>query len=149
VAIPARSTAWSPPQLPAWFASSTTVESIPAPLGLIKFVLPNPYSVYLHSTPEAQLFARERRALSHGCIRVSDASALAAYLLADTPGNWDSSAIEAATCATQTLEVRLAKPVPVFILYGTVVVDSDGAVLFFEDVYGYDRRLEELLDDAA
>jgi murein L,D-transpeptidase YcbB/YkuD len=118
-------------------------------LGLIKFVLPNPYSVYLHSTPEAQLFARERRALSHGCIRVSDASALAAYLLADTPGNWDSSAIEAATCATQTLEVRLAKPVPVFILYGTVVVDSDGAVLFFEDVYGYDRRLEELLDDAA
>ncbi len=114
-------------------------------LGLIKFVLPNPYSVYLHSTPEAQLFARERRALSHGCIRVSDASALAQYLLEDTEGRWDAAAIEAASCATRTFTVRLATPVPVFILYGTVVVDSDGRALFFDDVYGYDHRLDALL----
>jgi murein L,D-transpeptidase YcbB/YkuD len=114
-------------------------------LGLIKFVLPNPYSVYLHSTPEAQLFGRDRRALSHGCIRVSDASALAAYLLEDNEGVWDVPAIEAITCATETFEVRLATPVPVFILYGTVVVDTDGEVLFFEDVYGYDRRLDAML----
>ena len=114
-------------------------------LGLIKFVLPNPYSVFLHSTPEAQLFSRERRALSHGCIRVSDASALAAYLLRKTQGNWDVSAIEAATCGTQTFTIRLARPVPVFILYGTVVVDTGGEVLFFDDVYGYDRVLDELL----
>jgi murein L,D-transpeptidase YcbB/YkuD len=114
-------------------------------LGLIKFVLPNPYSVYLHSTPETRLFARERRALSHGCIRVSDASSLAMYLLKDTDGGWDAAEIEAATCATRTLVVRLTKPVPIFILYGTVVVDADGAVLFFDDIYGYDRRLEELL----
>ena len=114
-------------------------------LGLIKFVLPNPYSVYLHSTPEAQLFARERRALSHGCIRVSDAAALATYLLKDTPGSWSADAIEAATCGETTFAVRLATPVPVFILYGTVVIDTDGAVLFFDDVYGYDRRLDALL----
>jgi murein L,D-transpeptidase YcbB/YkuD len=114
-------------------------------LGLIKFILPNPFSVYLHSTPEAQLFARERRALSHGCIRVSDASALAAYLLKRTPGDWSADAIEAATCGADTLTVHLATPVPVFMLYGTVVIDADGAVLFFEDVYGYDRRLDELL----
>jgi L,D-transpeptidase YcbB len=114
-------------------------------LGLIKFVLPNPYSVYLHSTPEERLFARDRRAFSHGCIRVSDASALAAYLLKDTPGDWNADAIEAATCLDKSLTVHLATPVPVFILYGTVVIDTDGAVLFFDDVYGYDRRLDALL----
>jgi L,D-transpeptidase YcbB len=114
-------------------------------LGLIKFVLPNPYSVFLHSTPEARLFARERRTLSHGCIRVSDASTLAAYLLRNAPGDWSVDAVEAATCAERTFTVRLARPVPVFILYGTVVIDTDGAVLFFDDVYGYDARLDELL----
>jgi len=114
-------------------------------LGLIKFVLPNPYSVYLHSTPEEQLFGRDRRALSHGCIRVSDAAGLAAYLLKDTPGGWSREAIEAATCGDRTFTVRLATPVPVFILYGTVVIDTDGAALFFDDVYDYDRRLETLL----
>jgi murein L,D-transpeptidase YcbB/YkuD len=114
-------------------------------LGLIKFVLPNPYSVYLHSTPEAYLFGRERRAFSHGCIRVSDASALAAYLLKDTPGDWNADAIEAATCLDKSLTVHLATPVPVFILYGTVVIDSDGQALFFDDLYGYDRRLDALL----
>ena len=116
-------------------------------LGLIKFVLPNPYAVYLHSTPEAALFARDRRALSHGCIRVSDPTALAAYLLKDTSGDWSADAIEAATCADTTLTVRLAKPVPVFILYGTAVVD-EGEVLFFDDIYGYDRRLDALLTGA-
>jgi murein L,D-transpeptidase YcbB/YkuD len=114
-------------------------------LGLIKFVLPNPYAVYLHSTPEKSLFSRDRRALSHGCIRVSDATALAAYLLRGTPGDWSADAIEAATCADKTLTVRLATPVPVFILYGTVVIEPDGAALFFEDVYGYDRRLDAML----
>ena len=114
-------------------------------LGLIKFVLPNPYAVYLHSTPEKSLFARERRALSHGCIRVSDAAGLAAYLLKNTPGDWNADTIEAATCADKTVTVRLATPVPVFILYGTVVIDSDGTTMFFDDVYGYDRKLEAML----
>jgi murein L,D-transpeptidase YcbB/YkuD len=117
-------------------------------LGLIKFVLPNRHAVYLHSTPEAALFASARRAYSHGCIRVSDPTALAAYLLRGTPGNWTVDAIEAATCASETLTVRLAKPVPVYILYGTAVADG-GQVLFFEDVYGYDRKLAALLSRAG
>jgi murein L,D-transpeptidase YcbB/YkuD len=114
-------------------------------LGLIKFDLPNAHSVYLHSTPEAQLFSRERRTLSHGCIRVSDAATLAAYLLMNTPGDWSADAVEAATCGEATFTVRLATPVPVFVLYGTVVMDTDGAILFFEDVYGHDRTLDALL----
>ncbi len=116
-------------------------------LGLIKFLLPNRHEVYLHSTPEARLFGRDRRALSHGCIRVSDPTALAAYLLKHTPGDWSVDAIEAATCADLTFTVRLTKPVPVFILYGTVVIDDDQP-LFFDDIYGYDRRLEALLSHA-
>ena len=115
-------------------------------LGLIKFELPNPYSVYLHSTPEMGLFAREQRALSHGCIRVSDASALATYLLSETPGDWSAGAIETATCGPDNLTVRLARPVPIFILYGTAVIDADGSVMFFDDVYGYDGLLDALLE---
>jgi murein L,D-transpeptidase YcbB/YkuD len=132
-------------------AGSARLRQRPGPrnaLGLIKFVLPNRHDVYLHSTPEARLFEHERRALSHGCIRVSDASGLAAYLLKRTPGDWSVEAIEAATCADATFTVRLASPVPVFILYGTAVVDA-GRVQFFEDVYGHDRGLEELLSGAS
>jgi murein L,D-transpeptidase YcbB/YkuD len=130
-------------------AGRARVRQRPGPqnaLGLIKFELPNPYDVYLHSTPQLELFSRERRAFSHGCVRVSDASALAIYLLADTPGDWGPDAIEAATCeAAKTSTVRLARPVPVFVLYVSVVVDRDGAVLFFDDVYGHDRELLAML----
>ena len=114
-------------------------------LGLIKFDLPNFHSIYLHSTPAQQLFLRSRRAFSHGCIRVSDPVALAAYVLRDTPGGWTAARIEAAMHGTETRRVRLAKPIRVMILYGTVLAKEDGEVLFFDDLYGQDRRLERLL----
>ena len=115
-------------------------------LGLIKFDLPNPYDVYLHSTPAQQLFRRSRRAFSHGCIRVSDPVALAAYALRETPGNWSPASIESAMKASGTRRVRLAHPIRVLILYGTVLAKEDGEVLFFDDLYGQDRKLEALLD---
>jgi murein L,D-transpeptidase YcbB/YkuD len=114
-------------------------------LGLIKFDLPNRYSVYLHSTPAQQLFLRQRRAFSHGCIRVSDPVALAVYALRDTPGEWTPARIEAAMNGTQTRRVQLSHPIRVIILYGTVLAKEDGEVLFFHDLYGQDRRLERLL----
>ena len=114
-------------------------------LGLIKFDLPNRYDVYLHSTPARQLFLRQRRTFSHGCIRVSDPVALAAYVLRATPGDWTPARIEAAMTGTQTRRVRLAHPIRVIILYGTVLAKEDGEVLFFHDVYGQDRRLARLL----
>lgn len=114
-------------------------------LGLIKFDLPNRYDVYLHSTPARQLFLRQRRAFSHGCIRVSAPVALAAYVLRQTPGNWTPVRIEAAMNGSQTLRVRLAHPIRVIILYGTVLAKEDGEVLFFRDLYGQDRRLVRLL----
>jgi murein L,D-transpeptidase YcbB/YkuD len=114
-------------------------------LGLIKFMLPNPHNVYLHSTPAARLFSQSRRAFSHGCIRVSDPVGLAAYVLHNAPGNWTQETIAAAMNGTFTRRVNLANPIPIMILYGTALATEDGPVMFFEDIYGHDRRLEELL----
>ncbi len=114
-------------------------------LGLIKFVVPNRYDVYLHSTPAQRLFAEPRRAFSHGCIRVSDPVALAAAVMGGTAGDWTAEKIRAAMDGAATFQVKLARPVHVLILYGTAVAAEDGTVHFFDDIYGQDRRLEALL----
>jgi L,D-transpeptidase YcbB len=115
-------------------------------LGLIKFMLPNTHNVYLHSTPVPRLFSQSRRAFSHGCIRVSDPVGLAAYVLRNAPGTWTREAILAAMHGSVTRQVNLATPIPVLILYGTALATEDGAVLFFDDIYGNDRKLEKLLN---
>jgi murein L,D-transpeptidase YcbB/YkuD len=112
-------------------------------LGLVKFLLPNPYSVYLHGTPARGLFARDRRDFSHGCIRVEDPLALALHVLREQPG-WDLARIQAALAGPRTESVPLAHPVPVYVLYVTAV-PRDGEVHFFPDVYGLDAKLRELL----
>ncbi|HEM45567.1 MAG TPA: murein L,D-transpeptidase [Alphaproteobacteria bacterium] len=114
-------------------------------LGLVKFLLPNPYRVYLHGTPEPWLFDEERRALSHGCIRVEDPLALARYVLRDEPG-WTPARIERALAGPDTLEVDVTRPIPVYVLYVTAVSRPDGSVHFFEDLYGLDSWLRILLD---
>lgn len=114
-------------------------------LGLIKFLLPNAYDVYLHSTPARQLFAEPRRAFSHGCVRVGDPVALAVAVLRGTAGDWTAEKIQAAMNGDTTFTVKLAQPVAVLILYGTAVATEDGAVHFFDDIYGHDRQLEALL----
>lgn len=113
-------------------------------LGLVKFILPNAYNVYLHSTPAVNLFARARRDFSHGCIRVQDPAALATWVLRDKPG-WTADKVRAAMNGDQTVQVNLDKPIPVLILYSTAVVEPDGEVRFFEDIYGYDAKLEKAL----
>lgn len=114
-------------------------------LGAVKFVFPNAHDVYLHGTPLQRLFAQSRRAFSHGCIRVADPVALAAYVLRDTPGQWTTEKIQAAMQAPQSLRVNLAQPIQVMILYGTALATEAGPVDFFADVYGNDRRLAGLL----
>lgn len=138
----------TPESIAALAAGTARLRQRPGPdnaLGLIKFDLPNFHYVYLHSTPAQQLFLRSRRAFSHGCIRVSDPVALAAYVLRDTPGGWTPARIETAMHGTETRRVMLAKPIRVMILYGTVLAKEDGETLFFDDLYGQDRRLERLL----
>lgn len=115
-------------------------------LGLIKFMLPNDHDVYLHSTPVPRLFEQARRTFSHGCIRVSDPVALAEQVLKGAPGDWTREKIIGEMNGSATsLHVPLATPVHVLIVYGTAIASEDGAVHFFDDIYGYDRRLEVLL----
>ncbi|MFM1886436.1 MAG: hypothetical protein RL026_1593 [Pseudomonadota bacterium] len=110
------------------------------PLGQVKFLLPNEHAVYLHSTAAPRLFAATRRTFSHGCVRVADAEALARYVLGQEPG-WDAARIAAALASQAPPErVTLQQPLPVLLVYATAIAAEDGRVLFFEDVYGHDRR---------
>lgn len=113
-------------------------------LGLIKFNLPNGFDIFLHATPATTLFSRSRRDFSHGCIRVQDPVALAAWVLRDNPG-WTPERIRKAMDGDQTFEVKLAKPVPILIVYGTAIVTGSGKVRFFRDIYGLDAKLEQAL----
>jgi murein L,D-transpeptidase YcbB/YkuD len=115
-------------------------------LGLIKFLFPNAHNVYMHSTPAHRLFLASRRAFSHGCIRVSDPTALAEYVLRNTGENWDSARIDAALHDTKSLRVELRDPIHVMILYGTAMATEAGPVQFFDDIYEHDRKLEVLLN---
>lgn len=114
-------------------------------LGPVKFVMPNRYSVYLHGTPEQALFQRAQRAFSHGCIRVSDPAALAAYVLVDADGDWNAAAIANALTASTTRRIVLRRPIPVVVLYTTAAVSEAQGVRFYPDVYGHDRALATLL----
>jgi murein L,D-transpeptidase YcbB/YkuD len=113
-------------------------------LGLVKFILPNANNVYLHSTPAQRLFHRSRRDFSHGCIRVEDPVALAAFVL-EANGGWDRERIERAMRGASPKRVDLAQPVPVYILYMTAAVDAAGEIFFYQDIYGHDARLEKAL----
>lgn len=145
----ARVIATSPDAIRRLAAGELRLRQQPGPanaLGPIKFVMPNPYSVYLHATPEHALFERSQRTFSHGCIRVSEPAALAEYVLRDAPGDWNPQAIDAAMCGTETLRIRLLKPVRVVVFYSTAMASLSEGVLFFDDVYGHDRTLQDLLD---
>jgi murein L,D-transpeptidase YcbB/YkuD len=115
-------------------------------LGMVKFMFPNQFNIYLHDTPADELFDRTRRTLSHGCVRVEDPVKLAGYVLAGQEG-WDEGDIReamdpAATDSTGVGEgrtVRLEHPVPVYLVYLTAFV-RDGALNFRDDPYGKDRQ---------
>jgi murein L,D-transpeptidase YcbB/YkuD len=108
-------------------------------LGLVKFIMPNKMSIYLHDTPNHNLFNRTNRALSHGCIRLDDPDKLAEYVLNDQLG-WSLETIGNAMNSSQTRTVFLTVPLPVHIEYCTAWVDENGLVNFREDIYGFDKR---------
>ncbi|WP_229668985.1 L,D-transpeptidase family protein [Edaphobacter acidisoli] len=114
-------------------------------LGLVKFMFPNQYDVYMHSTPETYLFQRMRRDYSHGCVRVQKADDLAAWVL-NGQGDWDLDKVQdAMNEGPDNHTVVLKTPLPVVIFYLTARVDESGEVDFFDDVYKYDADLEGVL----
>ncbi len=121
-------------------------------LGLVKFMFPNQYDIYLHSTPEPELFSRTRRDFSHGCIRVQKPEDLAVWVLAnsDTPApagkDWDADSIhDIMTNGQDNRQVNLKTPIPIVIFYVTAIAAEDGTTHFFDDIYGYDQKLQQVL----
>jgi murein L,D-transpeptidase YcbB/YkuD len=110
-------------------------------LGLVKFLFPNDSDVYLHSTPEQSLFSRTRRDFSHGCVRVADPVALAAWAL-QQPAQKIRAAINSDAADQYT---RVDRPVHVMIVYATAAMNEDGTVHFFADIYGHDATLAAAL----
>lgn len=111
-------------------------------LGQMKLVMPNPFSVYLHDTPNRDLFNQDVRAFSHGCVRVGDALGLAESLLA---GVKNRSQIDALVASRKSVTVGLIRPVPVYIAYFTAGIRSDGSLALYDDIYSRDRRVPLVL----
>jgi len=115
-------------------------------LGLVKFIFPNADDIYMHDTPGKSLFANERRAFSHGCIRVGKPRDLAIEILKDDP-NWTPAKIDVAMHAGKESTYVLKNKIPVYIGYLTAWVDQQGVINFYDDIYQLDERLTELLFD--
>jgi len=113
-------------------------------LGLVKFLFPNSYNIYLHDTPAKSLFGETSRAFSHGCIRVMEPAKLANFLLRQNP-NWNAQKISAAMHSGNEQYVTLSTKVPVFIAYLTAFIDRDNNINFRKDIYNRDQRLADML----
>lgn len=120
-----------------------TLRQRPGPsnsLGLAKFIFPNDEDVYMHGTPSRGGFAKARRDLSHGCVRLEDPAALATWILRDYPG-WSRERIDAAMKGDKPVRATLAEPMTVVLFYDTVHVSRQGVVYFMSDIYGHDKVL--------
>lgn len=120
-----------------------TIRQKPGPgnsLGKVKFLFPNSFNIYFHDTPSKSLFDRDRRAFSHGCIRLAEPEKMATYLLRKQ-SEWTPERIREAMNSGEEKYVKLKDPVPVVITYYTAWVDDDGKLNFREDIYGHDKRL--------
>lgn len=109
-------------------------------LGQVKFLFPNSFNIYFHDTPAKSLFSRDKRAYSHGCIRLAEPEKMAQYLLRNNP-EWTSDKIFEAMNGDKEKYVKLAQPVPVLITYYTAWVDDNGLLNFRDDIYRHDVDL--------
>ena len=110
-------------------------------LGHLMFHMKNRFDVYLHDTPSKNLFSRDDRRFSHGCIRVEDPRKLAALLM-----HQPIEAIDEAIATGTTTWGALPKPVPVFVVYETAFADADGKLQYRPDIYRRDAEISQYLD---
>ncbi len=113
-------------------------------LGEIKFLFPNPFDIYLHDTPAKGLFQEERRAFSHGCIRIAEPHRLALYLLRDKKG-WSAEEMDRVLGLKTERYIKMDNKVPVYVVYLTAFVDFSGNLNFREDIYNRDQSLLGML----
>lgn len=115
-------------------------------LGRVKFLFPNRYDIYFHDTYAKEVFNSQKRAVSHGCIRLADAEKLASYLLRNN-SNWTTDKIRTAMNSGKEEYVKVSPPMPVVITYYTSWVDENGKLHFREDLYQNDARVGQMLFD--
>ena len=115
-------------------------------LGRIRFNFPNKFLVYQHDTPDKYLFARDKRAYSHGCMRVQNPETYATKLLSlvDPNEHYNEARIEK-MYGNSEININFKKPVWVHLTYQTAFVDSDGKLQFRDDLYGRDARMIEIM----
>jgi len=111
-------------------------------LGKVKFLFPNSFNIYLHDTPAKSLFNKDKRAYSHGCIRVREPEKLANYVLRNQP-EWTPEKISEAMNSGEEKYVKVKDPIPVVVTYYTAWVDENGRLNFREDIYGHDEKLAQ------
>ncbi len=123
------------------------IVQLPGPknaLGVVKFMFPNSFNVYLHDTPSRQLFAETGRAFSHGCIRV-DKPVEFANKLFGPDGTLSAAQIDALIKAGKTKAVNLKAKVPIHLTYFTAWIGEDGTPSFFPDIYERDKLVSRIL----
>ncbi len=114
-------------------------------LGWIKFMFPNDHSVYLHDTPNRRLFAQERRAFSHGCVRVDNPFLLADQVLGP---EWTHDRLKRLIGSGER-RINLPQPLAIHLVYNTHVVGADGSLTTFEDLYGFHRMVRQALESRS
>ena len=117
-------------------------------LGVVKVRFPNKHDVYMHDTPQRELFQRTTRAFSHGCMRLENPGRLAEILLAEDKG-WPAEKVKGMLAHGNNNEVELTKQIPVHVSYFTAMVGDDGQVKHFADLYGHDARVIAALSGRA
>ncbi|NNE58198.1 MAG: L,D-transpeptidase family protein [Hellea sp.] len=114
-------------------------------LGQVKIMFPNQHNVYMHDTPTRGLFSQRQRAFSSGCVRTQNPIDLSEWLLSETP-SWNRARIDSALATKKETRADLARPVPVHILYMTVVKEENG-VRYLDDIYARDGKVIAGLDE--
>jgi murein L,D-transpeptidase YcbB/YkuD len=117
-------------------------------LGLVKFMFPNRYNIYLHDTPSKNLFNREVRAFSHGCVRVQKPFEFAYKLLANQTSD-PKSVFHSLLNTGDEHYVDLQNPVPIYLNYRTVFFDENGRMNYRNDIYGRDKNIFNALSKAG
>lgn len=109
-------------------------------LGQVKFLFPNSFNIYFHDTPSKSLFEKDKRAFSHGCIRLREPEKMANYVLRKQP-EWTPEKISEAMNAGEEKYVKVKDPIPVIVTYYTAWAGEDGKLNFRDDIYAHDSKL--------
>ena len=112
-------------------------------LGFVKFMFPNDFNIYLHDTPNHELFKKDVRAFSHGCIRLEKPAELAQWVL-----GWSADKVDAAMQGADNHQVNLPSKIPVYIVYFTTYV-KNGRLFYGSDLYDRDSKLVQKLATSA